>query len=104
MKLFPKKYKIQDLHTRARNYRITHQNNTDNEKKCVFTISSLSISEKLSYRDLLLIYIKDFFNRKENIATKQEYEHLFLASSNLLENLCACYKLFNKKKQTLPQV
>ena len=105
MKLFPKKYKIQDLHNRAKNYRISQKNNTnDNEENCLFSVNSLPISTKLSYHDFFLIYVKDFFNRKNYISNNQNYEQLFLVYSNQLQNLCSSYKLFNKKRQTLPQV
>ena len=105
MKLFPKKYKIQDLHNRAKNYRISQKNNTNDDKEnCLFSVNSLTISTKLLYHDFFLIYVKDFFNRKNYISNNQNYEQLFLVYSNQLQNLCSSYKLFNKKRQTLPQV
>ena len=105
MKLFPKKYKVQDLHNRAKKYRNWDQNNTSNNNdNCTFSVNPLPISTKLSYHDFFLIYIKDFLNRQKHISNKQNYEQLFLVYSNQLQNLCSSYKLFNKKRQTLPQV
>ena len=105
MKLFPKKYKIQDLHNRAKNYIISYQNSINNNREnCIFSVNSLPVSTKISYHDFFLIYLRDFFNQKKHILNEQIYEHLFLVYSNQLENLCSSYKLFNKKRQTLPQV
>ena len=100
MKQFPKKYKPQDLRNWAKSFR----NNEENNNQTTFNINLIPTSNKLSYKDFFLIYLRDFFNYKQNIKSKwhedienNHYENLFLISNNQLQNICSSYNFFNKK-------
>ena len=104
---FPKKYKTQDLHNWAKKYRDSNLNNTD--QNYIFSISSLPISYKMSYKDFFKIYINSFFIHKKNIENNQtdnnlKLEQLFIIEWNQLNSICNSYKFFQKKNQTLSQV
>lgn len=107
MKQFPKKYKPQDLRNWAKNFR----NSEPDNNHTTFNINLIPTSNKLSYKDFFLIYLRDFFNYKQNIKSKWDqdtsnnhYENLFLISNDQLQNICSSYNFFSKKWQTLPQV
>ena len=112
MKQFPKKYKPQDLRNWAKKYRDNTLNETNiDNKDFIFSPNFLPTSRKLSYKDFFLIYLKDFFNHKENIenyrnnsSLQTPHEQLFLISMDQLENLASSCEFFNKRNQTLPQV
>ena len=112
MKQFPKKYKPQDLRNWAKKYRDNTLNETNiYNKDFIFSPNFLPTSRKLSYKDFFLIYLKDFFNHKENIenyrnnsSLQTPHEQLFLISMDQLENLASSCEFFNKRNQTLPQV
>ena len=113
MELFPKKYKVQDLHNRAKKYKAIQLNNADfTNNEIVFSVDYLPISMKLSYRDFFMIYMRDFANCYEDIKNRNFpqnnwnhiFQQLFLADSNQLQNISSCYTFFNKKNQSLPKV
>ena len=109
MKLFPKKYKPQDLRNRAKNYRESLENQ-ETPYNDVYSIDILPTSNKISYSDFFLIYIKDFFNCKKNIQNKgdlnnkEKIQHLFIPSNDEILNVSNCYHFFNKKWQNLTQI
>ena len=101
MKLFPKKYKPQDLRNRAKHYRESTKD-PKIEKNNIYSINILPTSYKISYLDFFLIYIRDFFNCKENIhnATNSKniiFQNLLLPSYDEILNISNCYHFFNKK-------
>ena len=113
MNSFPKKYKTQDLHNRAKIYRNNQTNyDVDNKNFASFSINTLPISKKLSYHDFFTIYMSDFFSYKKNIENKQIYQNfennisqqLVIIYWNQLQNICSSYDFFNKKNQTLSQI
>ena len=110
MESFPKKYNPKDLHKRSKLYKEKY---IKNEKThTVFSPNKLPESKKLSYYDFFLIYLRDFFNKKDFIKNKQFsetwindiYEQLFITYSNQIENISSSYLFFSKKNQTLNQV
>lgn len=107
MKLFPKKYKPQDLRNRTKKYReLTNNKLLENN---IYSINILPISSKISYSDFFSLYMKDFFNCKENIQNKKSsnkncIQHLFIPSNDEILNISNCYHFFNKKWQNLTQV
>ena len=97
MKSFPKKYKPQDLRNRANNHRKTTDNQTISQNN-TYSINILPTSTKISYLDFFLLYIKDFFNCKQNINNKDvSFQHLFTPSNDEIINISSCYKIFSKK-------
>ena len=98
MKNFPKKYKPQELKTRSKQYINLIQ--TSKDKKSVFYPSFLPVSKKLTYQDFYILYLKDFFSRREIV---QKSQHLFLFSNENLKNFSDTYSFFSKKNQTLVQ-
>ena len=106
---FPKKYKIQDLNNRAKDYkeRIPFIEN----KNFNYSISYLPVSSKISYENFYTIYLNDFFINKKYIENKQNSEknkdfseQLFLIEWNQLYNICNTYDFFQKKNQTQQQI
>ena len=105
MKLFPKKYKPQDLRNRAKNYRESIKDQKIEENN-TYSINILPTSYKISYQDFFLLYIRDFFNCKENIHNTENniFQNLFLPSYDEILNISNCYHFFNKKWQSLTQI
>ena len=111
MESFPKKYNPKDLHKRSKLYKEKY--NEENDKNyTIFSPNKLSGSKKLSYQDFFLIYLRDFFNKKNLIKNIQNpeiwkntsYEQLFITYWNQIENILSSYIFFSKKNQTLPQI
>lgn len=110
---FPKKYTPQDLNKRAKLHRETQNILYSNNKDNVFSVSQIPISSKLSYSDIFLMYVRDFFICNNNLKTKQdrwnylnpaEYQNnLFLFQNNQFDNICSNYLFFKKRNQTLQQ-
>ena len=107
MKSFPKKYSPKDLHNRSYKYK----EKINNKWYAVFSVSALSNSKKLTYRDFFGVYLNDFFdsvrslkNDKEVDCSDNNYEQLFVASWNQLYNICSNFEFFSKKNQTLLQI
>lgn len=113
MKQFPKKYKPQDLRNWAKNYRnnASIPANLDN-KDIIFSPNILPVAKRLSYQDFFLIYLRDFFNYKQNIenlwshnnSISSQNRQLFIPSTDQIQNLSSSCDFFSKKNQTLPQV
>lgn len=109
MEFFPKKYTPKDL----RKWSILDKNTykKDNINKC-FSPNILSSSKKISYQDFFLVYLKDFFNKKNIIEDPQIfenwinnlYEQLFIVYWNQLDNIFSSFLFFSKKHQTIPQI
>ena len=105
MKTFPKKYKPENLSVRAKKYRENINNKIESEIwNSIFSLWFLSIWQKISYKDFLLIYTRDFFNYISNQNSKDKYQQLFITSTNQLQNIYKSYEFFDKKNQTLFQV
>ena len=112
MENFPKKYAPKDLRKRSKLDKQKY-NGGNSKKKAIFSMNDLLSSRKISYQDFFLIYLKDFFNKKNLIQEIQKkhpnevdnkYEHLFLIYEDQLENIFSTYLFFSKKNQTLSQV
>ena len=104
MEFFPKKYTPKDL----RKWSILDKNTykKDNINKC-FSPNILSSSKKISYQDFFLVYLKDFFNKKNIIEDPQIfenwinnlYEQLFIVYWNQLDNIFSSFLFFSKKHE-----
>ena len=103
MKAFPKKYNAQELHNRSKKYKeINNDKIIDN---IVFSLWDIPISKGLSYQDLFYYYIRDFWNRINNIKNNNnEYQQLFVTSSDQIKSICSVYEFFDKKNQKPNQV
>ena len=103
MKAFPKKYNAQDLRNRSKKYKeINNYRIIDNN---IFSPWDIPVSEKLSYQDLFYHYIRDFWNYINNKKNKNnEYQQLFIASSDQIKSICSVYEFFNKRNQRPDQV
>lgn len=108
MKSFPKKYKPQDLRERSKLY-IQNLSQTNNNTDYTYSTSILPISEKISYNDFFLFYLRDFVSCKKNLENSWNnkdsiHEQLFITSNNQFKNLWSNFEFFNKKNQNLFQV
>ncbi len=103
MKAFPKKYNAQELRNRSKKYK--EINNYKIIENNIFSPWDIPISEKLSYQDLFYHYIRDFWNYINNRKDKDnEYQQLFIASSDQIKSICSVYEFFDKKNQKPNQV
>ncbi len=109
MEYFPKKYNPKDL----RKWSILDKNKYKKDNtNTIFSPNVLSSSKKLSYKDFFMIYLKDFFNKKNTIQNQRNlennlnnsYEQLFLIYWNQLDNIFSSFLFFSKKHQSMPQV
>ena len=112
MENFPKKYTPKDLRKR---FKLDKQkySGENSKKSVIFSMNDLLSSRKISYQDFFLIFLKDFFNKRNFIQAAQknypnemddEYKQLFLIYGDQLENVFSTYLFFSKKNQTLSQV
>lgn len=108
MRKFPKKYKPNDLRNWSKFYREKWEEKKSDSS--VFAPISLNISDKVSYDEFFLIYLRDFFNCVENLkksdilGSNWIYQNLFLVSNNQFKNICSSFSFFYKRNQSLPQV
>ena len=109
MKLLPKKYKPQDLRERSKLYNQSISQ-INNNLDYIYSTSLLPISEKISYNDFFLLYLRDFFSCKKNLESSWHndgstiHEQLFVTSNNQFKNMGSNFEFFDKKNQTLFQV
>ena len=108
MKSIPKKYTQKELRNRSKLFESSKQLQNTHYGH-IFSPSYIHLSKKLAYNDFFSLYLKDFFNHKNNLETilKWEwniYSNLFLPSNDTLKNISDAQKFFEKKKQTLIQV
>ena len=110
MKLLPKKYKPQDLRDRSKLYNQSISQ-TSNNLDYIYSASLLPISEKISYNNFFILYLRDFFSCKKNLENYWHngnkstiHEQLFITSNNQFKNMGDNFEFFNKKNQTLFQV
>ena len=105
---FPKKYNPKDLQSWAKFYR--EKRKTKKADFSIFMPISLNVSDKIAYDDFFLIYLRDFFNCKENLKNfnsfelNNDYQNLFLISNNQFKNISSSFSFFYKRNQKLPQV
>ena len=103
-----KKYKPKDLSNWSKLYREKRRDN--NSDSLMFAPIFFGVSEKISYSDFFLIYLKDFFNYVEYLREnkwlkyKSNYQNLFFVSNNEFKNISSSFSFFYKRGQTLPQV
>ena len=103
MKAFPKKYNAQELRNRSKKYK--EINNYKIIENNIFSPWDISVSEKLSYQDLFYHYIRDFWNYINNRKyINDEYQQLFITSSDQIKSICSVYEFFDKKNQKPNQV
>ena len=87
---FPKKYNSKDLQSWSKIYR--EKRKVKKSDFSVFTPVFLNVSDKISYNDFFLIYLRDFFNCVENLKNlesfgiSQDYQNLFFISNNQFKN------------------
>ena len=107
MKLFPKKYKPSDLHDWSRSYR--EEKKMKESEVLGLAPVLLSVSDRISYDDFFMIYLRDFFNCMEELENSKmlgshHSQNLFLISNNQFKNISSSFSFFCKRNQTLPQV
>ena len=107
MKLFPKKYKPSDLHDWSRSYR--EEKKMKESEVLGLAPVLLSVSDRISYDDFFMIYLRDFFNCMEELENSKMLgshhgQNLFLISNNQFKNISSSFSFFCKRNQTLPQV
>ena len=108
MMVFPKKYKPSDLRNRSKFYR--EKEKIHKSEISEFSPLLLNVSDRMIYEDFFMIYLKDFFNCRENLKDSEFWknenynQNLFLISNNQFKNICSSFSFFYKRSQTLPQV
>lgn len=108
MTIFPKKYKPQELKNRSKLHKNLSKSKEDSNKS-IFLPSFLPSAKKLAYYDFFKLYTKDFFRCRTHIkniqkgSEYQNFEHLFLFSSDHFEKYSDASSFFITKNQTLIQ-